>query len=229
MSRMPAFQNPSQQKTNGESSCAFLSPPATHWPQFDPPLRLGVMASGRGSNLEALVHACRDGRVDGKVDLLVVNKADCGARTRAERLGLQSLVLDHREYPTREALDHALVACFRGAGVEAIVMAGWMRIVTDVLINAFPRRLINLHPSLLPSFRGVDAIGQALEAGVKITGCSAHWVAPEVDSGPVIAQAAVPIFPTDDKDSLAERIRREEHRLLPWAVALAAQQWRAQG
>jgi phosphoribosylglycinamide formyltransferase-1 len=101
-------------------------------------------------------------------------------------------------------------------------MAGWMRIVTTVLIEAFPDRLVNIHPSLLPSFRGVDAIGQALAAGVRLTGCTAHLVRPEVDSGPVLVQAAVPLLAGDDHDSLAERIHLQEHRILPLAIALAA-------
>jgi len=160
---------------------------------------------------------------------LVVNNADCGARVRAERLGIPCVVHDHRIFNTRAALDQALVATFLEAGVEAVVMAGWMRIVTDVLIEAFPNRLINIHPSLLPSFRGLDAIGQALQSGVRITGCSAHLVSTEVDAGPVLAQAAVPILDGDDAISLADRIRVQEHRLLPWAVAIAGARWRLQG
>jgi len=136
---------------------------------------------------------------------------------------------DHRRFATREDLDRALVASFQADAVEAVVMAGWMRIVTKVLIEAYPQRLINLHPSLLPSFRGLDAVGQALAAGVPISGCSAHLVCEDVDSGPLLAQAAVPVLSGDDPARLAARIRVQEHRLLPWAVALAAQRWRAQG
>ena len=194
---------------------------AQPWPEH-PPLRLGLMASGDGSNFEAVVQACRQGPLKAEVALLVVNKPDCGARGRAERLGVPVQVLDHRGFASREALDRALIDLFRTAAVDLIVMAGWMRIVTAVLIEAFPDRLVNIHPSLLPSFRGVDAIGQALAAGVRLSGCTAHLVRPEVDSGPVLVQAAVPLLESDDHASLADRIHRQEHRILPLAIALAA-------
>lgn len=191
------------------------------WPEH-PPLRLGLMASGDGSNFEAVVQACRLGPLQAQVALLVVNRPDCGARRRAERLGVPVQVLDHRRFDSRESLDRALIDAFRDAAVDLVVMAGWMRIVTSVLIEAFPDRLVNIHPSLLPSFRGVDAIGQALAAGVRLTGCTAHLVRPEVDSGPVLVQAAVPLLESDDHTSLAERIHRQEHRILPLAIAVAA-------
>jgi len=180
------------------------------------------MASGDGSNFEAVVRACRRGPLQAEVALLVVNKADCGARGRAERLDVPVRLLDHRLFDSREALDLALIDVFRDAAVDLIVMAGWMRIVTTVLIEAYPDRLINIHPSLLPSFPGVDAIGQALAAGVRLTGCTAHLVRQKVDSGPVLVQAAVPLLEGDDPASLAARIHRQEHRILPLAIALAA-------
>jgi len=179
------------------------------------------MASGEGGNFEAVVQACRQGPLRGEVSLLVVNNPECGARRRAERLGVPVQLLDHRRFASREALDQALIEAFRVAAVDLIVMAGWMRIVTTVLIEAFPDRLVNIHPSLLPSFRGVDAIGQALAAGVRLSGCTAHLVRPEVDSGPVLVQAAVPLLEDDDHASLASRIHRQEHRILPLAIAVA--------
>lgn len=180
------------------------------------------MASGHGSNFEAVVQACRGGALQAEVALLVVNRPDCGAQQRAERLGIAWQLLDHRRFASRESLDQALIAAFRAAAIDLVVMAGWMRIVTPLLIDAFPDRLVNIHPSLLPSFRGVDAIGQALASGVRLTGCTAHLVRPEVDSGPVLVQAAVPVLEGDDHDSLAARIQRQEHRILPLAIALAA-------
>ena len=205
------------------------SDPATcvQWPLPQPwprhaPVRLGLMASGNGSNFEAVVQACRRGALEAEVALLVVNRADCGARQRAERLAIPWQLLDHRQFSSREQLDQALIAAFRAAAIDLVVMAGWMRIVTPVLIDAFPDRLLNIHPSLLPSFRGVDAIGQALAAGVRLTGCTAHLVRPEVDSGPVLVQAAVPVLAEDDHERLAARIHRQEHRILPLAIALAA-------
>lgn len=196
-------------------------PSSQPWPTH-PPLRLGLMASGDGSNFEAVVQACRQGPLQAEVALLVVNRRDCGACSRAERLGVPVQLLDHRGFDSREALDRALIAAFRDADVDLVVMAGWMRIVTAVLIEAFPDRLVNIHPSLLPSFRGVDAIGQALAAGVRLTGCTAHLVRPEVDAGPVLVQAAVPLLEDDDHASLAARIHQQEHRILPLAIALAA-------
>ena len=192
------------------------------WPLHRAPLRLGVMASGEGSNFEALVAASRNGPLRASVELLVVNKEQCGARARAERLGIPCQWLDHRAYPSRDDLDGALIEAFQAASVDLIVMAGWMRIVTPRLIAAFPDRLLNIHPSLLPSFRGLDAIGQALAAGVCLTGCTVHLVRPEVDSGPILVQAAVPVLPDDNAATLAARIHHQEHRVLPLGVALAA-------
>jgi phosphoribosylglycinamide formyltransferase-1 len=193
------------------------------WPTHPTPLRLGVMASGEGSNFEALVEATRSQRLQASIDLLVVNHELCGARSRAERLGIPWRWIDHRAFPSREALDEALIEAFREAKVDLVVMAGWMRIVTPRLIEAFPDRLLNIHPSLLPSFRGLDAVGQALACGVRITGCTVHLVRPEVDEGPILVQAAVPVHAIDDRPSLAARIHAQEHRILPFAVALAAQ------
>jgi phosphoribosylglycinamide formyltransferase 1 len=212
---MPGPADPSDPETSVQWP---LSQP---WPRH-PPLRLGVMASGNGSNFEAVVQACRCGALQAEVALLVVNRADCGAQQRAERLAIPWRLLDHRRFARRESLDQALIAAFRAAAIDLVVMAGWMRIVTPLLIDAFPDRLVNIHPSLLPSFRGVDAIGQALASGVRLTGCTAHLVRPEVDSGPVLVQAAVPVLAGDDHDSLAARIQRQEHRILPLAIALAA-------
>lgn len=192
-------------------------------------LRLGVLASGNGSNFEALVSAGRTGALAADVALLVVNNPDCGAIVRAERLGIPWQLHDHREHTSREALDRALITSFQTAAVELVVMAGWMRIVTQELIDAFPDRLINIHPSLLPSFRGARAIEQALAAGVRISGCTAHLVSLEVDTGPVLVQAAVPVDAGDDRASLASRIHAQEHRILPLAVRLAAERLGLQG
>lgn len=180
------------------------------------------MASGNGSNFEALVMACREGRLHGDVNLLVVNNPACGARQRAERLGVPCQLLDHRLHASREALDHALTAAFRQARADLVVMAGWMRIVTPTLIAAFPDRLVNIHPSLLPSFRGVDAVGQALAAGVALSGCTVHLVSEAVDAGRILVQAAVPVLPGDSRERLAARIQLQEHRILPLGVQLAA-------
>ncbi len=224
-SGMPAPTDTSQ--FNGERYPTLTVPTIGPWPKFQSPLRLGVMASGSGTNFEALQASISAGDLDAELRLLVVNNPGCGAMARAKRLGIACELRDHRRFASREALDHELVRTFQSAGVEAVVMAGWMRIVTPVLIDAFPGKLINIHPSLLPSFKGMDAVGQSLEAGVCLAGCTVHQVLKDVDAGPILAQAAVPILSGDDRDSLAARIQSEEHRLLPWATALAGQRWRS--
>ena len=220
---MPAFADPSQQMPTDQ---ALIHP--SSGPTFDlgPPVRVGVMASGNGSNFEALVSAIRNGHINAEIVLLVVNNPGCGAQQRAERLGIPWQLLNHRDYDSRADLDQDLVNRFRAADVEGIVMAGWMRIVTNGLIEAFPNRLINIHPSLLPSFRGLDGVGQALKAGVRLAGCTVHLVTEDLDAGPILIQAAVPVLETDDHDSLSRRIHQQEHRILPIALMLAAQRWR---
>ena len=215
---MPAFLDPSDQET----CVQWPLPPdlLADWGSAQSILRLGVMASGAGSNFEALVQACREGQLQAEVALLVVNNPGCGAQQRAERLAIPCQVHDHRNVASREALDRALVAAFQAAGVDVVVMAGWMRVVTPTLIGAFTERLINIHPSLLPSFRGLDGVGQALAAGVTLAGCTAHLVCEEVDAGRILVQAAVPVLATDDHASLSARIQRQEHRILPLAVSL---------
>ena len=201
--------------------------PAMNGPStLEPPLQLGVMASGNGSNFEALVQAIERGELPAQIRLLVVNNPGCGAQHRADRLGIPWAVVDHRIHRNREDLDRELVQCFKSAEVESVVMAGWMRIVTEVLVSGYSDRLINIHPSLLPSFRGLDAIGQALEAGVKVTGCTVHIVTEELDAGPILAQAAVPVLDGDDHARLAQRIQEQEHLLLPRALAELKPTWR---
>jgi phosphoribosylglycinamide formyltransferase-1 len=180
------------------------------------------MASGNGTNFEALVRACRQGTLRASVECLVVNRQHCGAGERAARLGVPCHRVDHRLHSERESLDRELIRLFGASAVDVVVMAGWMRIVTPVLIDAYPDRLLNIHPSLLPSFRGIDAVGQALAAGVTLAGCTAHLVQAEVDAGPILVQAAVPVLKDDSRESLAARIQRQEHRILPLAVALVA-------
>ncbi|QCH13978.1 phosphoribosylglycinamide formyltransferase [Synechococcus sp. CB0101] len=197
--------------------------PPDRQPDSTRPIRLGVMASGSGSNFEALVQACRSGQLAASVCQLVVNNPGCGAEQRAARLGVPCTLHDHRLFPNREALDQALITSFQAAAVDLVVMAGWMRIVTQALIDAYPQRLVNIHPSLLPSFRGARAIEQALEAGVQLSGCTAHLVSLEVDTGPILVQAAVPVLKGDSAASLAARIHTQEHQILPLAVQLAAE------
>lgn len=186
------------------------------------PLKLGVLASGNGSNFEALIEAIASGQLHAQVQVVIYNNPGAKVAARAERWGVPAILLNHREYDRREYLDAAIVEVLYRYEVEWVVMAGWMRIVTPVLLDAFPNRAINIHPSLLPSFPGVRAIEQALAAGVKITGCTVHLVVKEVDAGPILMQAAVPVLPDDTPESLHARVQVMEHMILPRAIALAA-------
>ncbi len=187
-------------------------------------LRLGVMASGSGSNFEAIARAIAQGELNARIELVIYNNPDAKVVNRANRLGVPTQLLDHRTFETREALDEAIAQVLSAAGVEWVIMAGWMRRVTERLILAFPGRILNIHPSLLPSFPGVRAVEQALNAGVKITGCSVHYVELVVDSGPIIMQAAVPVLSDDSVETLQSRIQVQEHRIFSQAIAIAALQ-----
>jgi phosphoribosylglycinamide formyltransferase-1 len=183
------------------------------------PLKLGILASGSGSNFEAIATAIAAQKLNAKIQVLIYNNPKAKVVERAKKFGVTSILLNHRDYSTREDLDQDLVKTFNQYDVDWVVMAGWMRIVTPVLIDAFPQKIINLHPSLLPSFPGIHAIEQALEAGVKITGCTVHLVELEVDSGPILMQAAVPILPDDTAETLHARIQVKEHQILVGAIA----------
>lgn len=186
-------------------------------------LDLGVLISGRGSNLLALLHAEAGARLDARVRLVVSNREDAGGLVHAKARNVPTRVLSHRAYPSREAYDEALVAALREAGVTFVVLAGFMRIVTPVLLDAFPNRVINIHPSLLPAFPGTHAQAQALAHGVKVSGCTVHFVDAGCDTGPILAQAAVPVLDTDTEETLSARILSAEHALLPRALQWIAQ------
>jgi len=185
-----------------------------------PPVKLSILASGSGSNFEAIAQAIADQKLNAQIQVLIYNNPDAYAATRAKNWGVPTVLLNHREYQQREELDRNIVATLEKYDTDLVIMAGWMRLVTSVLIDAFPDKIINIHPSLLPSFKGINAVEQALSAGVKITGCTVHLVRLEMDSGPILMQAAVPILPEDTLATLHARIQREEHRILPMAIAL---------
>lgn len=203
---------------------ALASPLISSPPQFSEPLRLGVMASGNGSNLAAIAEAIAAGTLHARIKVLIYNNPAAYVAQRAKQLNIPAILLDHRQYPSRETLDHAILDALHQHRVDWVIMAGWMRRVTSVLVNAFPQRMLNIHPSLLPSFPGVRAVDQALAAGVKIAGCTVHFVELEVDSGPIVMQAAVPVLPGDSVSSLQARIQAQEHQIYPVAIALAAAQ-----
>lgn len=183
-------------------------------------LKTGVLISGRGSNLKALIDACRDPAFPAEIVIVVSNKADAAGLAFARDAGIATVTLDQRAFADRAAFDLAIHERLAAANVELVCLAGYMRILSDGLIERWHDRIINIHPSLLPAFRGLNAHAQALAAGVKIAGCTVHVVRPDVDSGPIIAQAAVPVRPGDTVETLADRMLVAEHKLYPLALRL---------
>jgi phosphoribosylglycinamide formyltransferase 1 len=210
------------------ASQSLCSPLAPVWAnKSETPIKLGVLASGAGSNFEAIAQAIAQQNLSAQVEVLIYNNPEAKVAARSQQYDIPAQLLNHRDYASREALDQAIVDVLRRYEVELVVMAGWMRVVTPVLLEAFPNRVLNIHPSLLPSFKGIRAVEQAITAGVKITGCTAHWVVPEVDSGEILVQAAVPVLADDTPDSLHGRIQVQEHRTIVTAIALATAQIRS--
>jgi phosphoribosylglycinamide formyltransferase 1 len=185
-------------------------------------LHIGVLASGSGSNLQSVIDNIENGSLAAEVTCVISNNASAFALERARRHGIPAIHLDHRRYSGRENYDAAIVDTLRNHGVELVVLAGFMRIITPVLLGAFPGAVMNIHPALLPAFPGLHAQKQALDYGVKISGCSVHFVDAGTDTGPVILQAAVPVLDDDTEDSLSSRILVEEHRIYSEAIRLFA-------
>lgn len=188
------------------------------------PLRVAVLASGRGSNLQAVIDAIEAGQVDATIVAVISNKKDAAALERARKYGLPDLFVDPKPFAgrpdSREAYDRALLEVLEKYNVELVLLAGYMKIVTAVLVNAYANRMMNIHPSLLPSFPGLEVQKKAIEWGCKLAGCTVHFVTEGVDEGPIILQAAVPILDGDTSDTLADRILFQEHRIYPRAVQL---------
>jgi phosphoribosylglycinamide formyltransferase-1 len=183
------------------------------------PSHLGILASGSGSNMEAIAIAINNQTIQAKIQVVIYNNPDAKVQERAARMGIPTVLINHRDYKCREDLDRAIIQTLKEYQVDLVIMAGWMRVVTQVLIDAFGDRILNIHPSLLPSFRGTHAIDQALSYGVKITGCTVHIVSLEVDSGKILEQAAVPVLDHDTATSLQQRIQVQEHLIYPKAIA----------
>jgi len=184
--------------------------------------RAAILISGRGSNMAALIAAAANPAYPAEIALVISNRPHAAGLQRAHSLGLQTRVIDHKAYATREAFDSAVELALTEAGVDLVCHAGFMRIQSSAFAARWLGRQLNIHPSLLPSFKGLHPHKQALDAGVRISGCTVHFVTPELDSGPIIAQAAVPVLPGDTGDTLAERILGAEHRLYPFALQLVA-------
>jgi phosphoribosylglycinamide formyltransferase-1 len=192
--------------------------------------RLGILISGRGSNLQALIDAIAAGRLDATIAVVISNRADAAGLDRACAAGIETVTLSHRAFPTREDYDRALVKELQARDIGLVCLAGFMRLVGTPLIDAFPNRILNIHPSLLPAFPGLEAQKQAIEHGVKVSGVTVHLVTAELDGGPIVVQRAVPVIAGDTAETLAARILEEEHRAYPEAVRMILDGgWRVDG
>lgn len=186
-------------------------------------LRLGVLISGRGSNLQALIDAARDPAFPAEVALVISNKADAPGLDRARAAGIATLVLKPKDFADKAAHEAAMIAALEAAGVGLVCLAGYMRLLSPVFVEAWHNRLINIHPSLLPSFPGLDTHARAIDAGVWFHGCTVHYVRVEMDTGPIIVQAAVAVAEDDTPDSLSARVLEQEHKAYPLAVRLISE------
>lgn len=186
-------------------------------------LKLGVLISGRGSNLQALIDACADEAYPAEIVLVISNKADAQGLKRAQAAGIATLTISHRDYEDRDAFDAEISAALSDAGAQLVCLAGFMRLLGEAFVERWRDRLINIHPSLLPAFKGLNTQARAVDAGVRISGCTVHFVRPAMDDGPIIVQAAVPVLAGDDEDALAARILVAEHKAYPLAVRLIAE------
>ncbi|MGZ8448497.1 MAG: phosphoribosylglycinamide formyltransferase [Candidatus Deferrimicrobiaceae bacterium] len=181
---------------------------------------IAVLISGSGSNLQAIIDASEKGEIPCTVGIVISNKVDAYGLVRAKKHGIATEVVDHRAFPGREEFDAKLVEILRGSGAELVCLAGFMRVLTPVFVRAFPNRILNIHPALLPSFPGTHGPRQALSYGVRFSGCTVHFLDEGVDTGPVIVQAVVPVYDDDTEETLAARILVQEHRIYPMAIRL---------
>ncbi len=185
-----------------------------------PPVKLGVLISGEGTNLQAIIDAVKRGELSADLRVVISNKASARGLERARQHGIEATVIDHRGFPSREAFDARLVAELNAREVELVACAGFMRLLSPIMVRAFPNRIMNIHPALCPAFPGVNAQRAALDYGVRFTGCTVFFVTEGIDDGPVIIQAVVPIYQNDEDATLSARIHAEEHRIYPYAIRL---------
>ena len=185
--------------------------------------RVAILISGRGSNMRALIEAAAAPGYPAEIVLVLANVADAGGLAFAKERGIPTEVVEHRNYPSREAFDEAMDAKLRAAHVEIVCLAGFMRLLSPAFTEKWRGRMLNIHPSLLPAYKGLHTHKRALEAGEKVHGCTVHFVTPELDDGPVILQAKVPVLPGDTEDALAARVLAQEHKIYPEALRLVAE------
>lgn len=192
--------------------------------------RLGVLISGRGSNLQSIIDAIRRAELHADIAVVISNRPDAAGLLRAREAGLETLCMRQQDFASRDLYDAALAAELQKRDVSLVCLAGFMRLIGEPLLRAFPNRILNIHPSLLPAFPGIDAQRQAFEHGVKVTGATVHFVTPELDGGPIVLQSAVPVQASDTVESLSARILVEEHQLYPKAIGFVlAERWRVEG
>ncbi len=191
---------------------------------------IGVLISGRGSNLQAIIDAIAAGRLDARIAVVISNRADAAGLDRARAVGVETLVMPHKAYADRAAYDRALADALKSRGVVLVCLAGFMRLLGAAFIDEFPNAVLNVHPSLLPAFPGVDGQRQALDHGVKVAGATVHFVTPDLDAGPILLQATVPVLDGDTEAALSARILAEEHRIYPEAIGrVLTGRWRIDG
>ena len=205
---------------------SLVSPFVSEIPLFEPKIKLGILASGKGSNFEYIIKSIQNNQLNAEISILIVNNPDCLAIKKAIKYNIPYIIINHRDFISREDHDELVLHKLQEFSVELVVMAGWMRIVGEGLINKYINRLINIHPSLLPSFKGINAIQQAIDNQVKITGCTVHYVQKEVDSGSIIIQAAIAIKENESINKLKKRIQLMEHKILPIAIGIVAKKLR---
>jgi len=181
-------------------------------------LRIAILASGGGTNLQTIIDQCQQGLLDAEICLVLSNNPGAGALKRAAQAGIDTICIDHRKFDNREDFDQTVVATLQKARSELVVLAGFMRIISEIFLQAFPQKIINIHPALLPAFPGLHVQQKAIEYGAKFSGCTVHFVDAGVDTGPIIAQAVVPIFSDDCQDTLAARILEQEHKIYPQTI-----------
>ena len=186
-------------------------------------LRLGLLVSGGGTNLQAILDACGQGQIDASVEVVISDKPEAYALTRAREAGLRTVVLEKKNFRTREEFDAGLVKILKEHRVDLVCLAGFMRLLTPVVIKAFPERILNIHPSLLPAFPGLDVLRKALAHGARFSGCTVHIVDEGCDTGPIVIQAVVPVAPDDTADTLGARILEQEHLIYPRAIQFFAE------
>jgi len=186
-------------------------------------VKLGVLVSGSGSNLQSIINHIEKGLLDAEIRMIISNNPEAYALVRARKHGIPYTVLEHRDFVTREDFDRKMIEVFNISGVELVLMAGFMRILSPLFLNAFPMKIMNIHPAILPSFPGMHAQQRAFDYGVKFSGCTVHFADEGVDTGPIIIQAIVPVYDQDTDEILAQRILKEEHRIYPKAIQLYAE------